>query len=96
MNSMRDVINSFIVANLDKLEGVQVVHISVNDTLNYDYERALPAMSFRVTVKGGDKKEIANTIWNNKPIGILSVGNTKVKVEDCCGFKHKIYFERVK
>lgn len=95
MSTLKEVINSFIVTNLNKLEGVDVIHCSVNDTYNYDYERAMPAMSFRIAVKGGDKKEIANTIWMNKPLGILSVGNTKVKVKDSEGFKHKIYFERV-
>lgn len=95
MNNLKAVINSMVVDNLNRLENVSVVHCSVNETLKYDYERALPAISFRVTVKGGDKKEVANVIWNNKPLGILSAGSTKVKIKDDFGFKHKICFERV-
>lgn len=96
MISLKEVIFSMVVSNLNKLEGVSVVHCSVNDTFEYDYERTMPAMSFRITVKGGNKREIANIIWDNKPLGVLSCGSTKVKVTDSEGFKHKIYFERIK
>lgn len=76
--------------------GAELVHYSDNLTTEYDYERAMPCMSFRLTVRGGKKKQIAEIIWKYKPMGIFSHGSTKVKIKDCCGYKHNIYFERIK
>lgn len=78
-----------------KLDGLEFVHVSVNPTWTHDYERALPPHSIRVSVRGGEDKEIAEVIWRNKVIGVRTCGNTKGKVTDCCGFKHKIRFERI-
>lgn len=76
--------------------GGEFIHWSENKTCEYDLERALPPMSFRITVKGGKKKDIARAIWDNKFLGVLSVGNTSLNVTDCCGgYKHKIKFERI-
>ena len=76
--------------------GAELVHFSSNRKFERDYERALPSISVRLTIKGGKKKDIALIIWNLKPLGVLTVGNTKVKIKDSEGFTHKIYFERVR
>ena len=82
-----------LCVHLSELDGVIVLWVAENNTFDYDYERCLPPMSFRVTLNGGKKKEIANTIWRYKPLGVRSVGNTSKKVKDCCGFKHEVYWE---
>ena len=75
--------------------GAELVHFSSNRKFERDYERALPPISVRLTVKGGKKKDIGLIIWNLIPLGVLTVGNTKVKIKDSEGFTHKIYFEKV-
>ena len=76
--------------------GAELVHFSSNRKLERDYERALPPISVRLTVKGGKKKDIGLIIWNLIPLGVLTAGNTKVKIKDSEGFTHKIYFEKVR
>lgn len=95
-NLLREVnlYNSLVYA-INSIPDCEVIHYTENLQLSRDYERALPCISFRITVRGGDDKAIAKVIWEHKPIGIFSVGNTKVKIKDSMGFKHKICFERV-
>lgn len=80
---------------IEALPGVEFVHITENQTYVDDKKTGLGRMSFKVYVLGGKKKDIAQIIWNNKPIGYLSSGNTKVKIKDSMGFKHNIHIERL-
>ena len=80
---------------IEALPGVEFVHMSVNRTWEVDKKTGLPPGSFKVYVLGGKKKDIAHIIWMNKSIGVLSLGNTEVKVKDYCGHKHLISFERL-
>lgn len=80
---------------IEDLPGVEFVHISTNRTWEFDKKTGLAPQSFKVYVLGGKKKEIAQIIWNHKAIGVLSQGNTKVKIRDSLGFKHVISFERL-
>lgn len=75
------------------LEGVDEVAIYENDTDVVDSNGVLPH-SFLSVVLGGSSQLIAETIWENKPLGILSQGNTEVDVTDSQGFIHSIGFER--
>ena len=75
------------------VEGVTQVKIYENDT-NITDGNGVPPHSFLPIVLGGSSVEIAQAIWENKPIGILSDGNTTVSVEDIQGFNHDISFER--
>lgn len=45
-------------------------------------------------ILGGDPLEIAESIWENKPLGIRSYGNTTQTIYDSQGFPHEIGFER--
>lgn len=76
--------------NLDEVEEVVVYE---NDTNLVD-ENGLPPHSFLPIVLGGISTKIAQTIWENKPLGILSYGNTTVTIYDSQGFPHDIGFER--
>lgn len=75
------------------LDGVEEVAIYENDTDVVDSNGVLPH-SFLPVVLGGSSQLIANTIWENKPMGIGSQGNTVVVVTDSQGFPHDIGFER--
>lgn len=82
-----------IYSALVNLEGVESVFIYENDTDVVD-SLGQPPHSFTVVVLGGDSEEIANTIWENKPIGILSNGGEAVTIFDVQGFPHIIKFTR--
>lgn len=75
------------------IEGVDEVAIYENDTDVTDSNGVLPH-SFLPVVLGGSSQLIADTIWENKPMGIRSQGNTVISVTDSQGFPHDIGFER--
>ncbi len=74
------------------LEGVTEVAIYENDTDVTDSNGVLPH-SFLPVVLGGSSQLIADTIWENKPMGIRSQGNTIISVTDSQNFPHDIGFE---
>lgn len=78
---------------LINLEGVEEVRIYENDTDVVD-AFGVPAHSFMPIVLGGVSIDIANTIWENKPMGIRSYGDTVVVIFDTQGSSHNIGFER--
>ena len=80
---------------IEALPGVEFVHVSINRTWDTDKKTGLPPHSFKVYVLGGKKKEIAHVIWMNKPIGVMMLGNTTVKIRDSLGHKKAIIFERL-
>lgn len=75
------------------LDGVEEVRIYENDTDIIDSNGVLPH-SFLPVVLGGSSQLIAETIWKNKPMGILSQGNTVIQITDSQGFVHNIGLER--
>ncbi len=78
---------------LFNLSGVDEVAIYENDTDITDANGVLPH-SFLPIVLGGSSQLIADTIWENKPMGIRSQGNTVISITDSQGFPHDIGFER--
>jgi uncharacterized phage protein gp47/JayE len=75
------------------VEGVEEAVVYENDTDVTDVN-GVPPHSFLPIVTGGLSTDIANSIWENKPIGILSFGNTTVAINDVQGFSHDISFSR--
>lgn len=75
------------------VDGVEEVAVYENDTDITDSNGVLPHSFFPV-VLGGSSQLIAETIWDNKPMGIRSQGNTSVDITDSQGFIHAIDFER--
>lgn len=75
------------------IDGVEEVAVYENDTNVTDGNGVLPHSFFPI-VLGGSSQLIAETIWDNKPMGIRSQGNTIVAVLDSQGFLHNIGFER--
>lgn len=82
-----------IYSALINLDNVSEVTIYENDTSVVD-GNGVPAHSFLPIVVGGLSTDIANAIWENKPIGILSYGNTTVVINDIQGFAHNVSFSR--
>ena len=78
---------------LINLEGVEEVVIYENDTDTTDI-RGVPPHSFMPVLSGGIGSDIANAIWENKPMGIRSFGDTVVTIYDTQGFAHNIGYER--
>lgn len=82
-----------IYSALINTNGVSEVTIYENDTSVVD-GNGVPAHSFLPIVVGGLSQDIGNAIWENKPIGILSYGNTSVNVTDVQGGVHIVSFSR--
>lgn len=82
-----------MVDALRNTEGVRDVTIYENDTDTTD-TLGVPAHSFMPIVLGGLPTSIGQAIWQNKPTGIRSVGNTTVVVSDSQGIGHSISFRR--
>lgn len=82
-----------IYSAIINLDTVSEVTIYENDTSVVD-SNGVPAHSFLPIVVGGLSTDIANAIWDNKPVGILSYGNTTVSINDVQGSPHNISFSR--
>lgn len=82
-----------LYSDLISLPNVTEVQIYENDTDVTDVN-GVPAHSFLPIILGGDPLDIANSIWQNKPLGIRSYGNTIQVIYDSQGFVHDIGFER--
>jgi uncharacterized phage protein gp47/JayE len=82
-----------IYSALINTDNVSEVTIYENDTSTVD-GNGVPAHSFLPIVVGGLSQDIGNAIWQNKPIGILSYGNTSVNVTDVQGGTHVVSFSR--
>lgn len=82
-----------LYSDLISLANVIEVQIYENDTDVVD-ANGVPAHSFLPIIVGGDPLDIANSIWQNKPLGIRSYGNTTQTIYDSQGFPHQIGFER--
>lgn len=67
----------------------------IENTGNVTDANGLPAKSFEVIAQQAawtvaEEQEVADTIWDNKPAGILAYGSESNTVEDSMGFNHAI------
>src|SRR5690606_26980925 len=69
-------------SRLLELDGVEAVHIKEGEH------------SFEIIVKGGKESEIANTIWQCKPLGVKTNGSIEQKIKDSFGQDRAIKFSR--
>ncbi len=76
------------------LGGVLYVSITENVTDTIAPITNLPPHSFSVVVRGGSDQDIGESIWNKKPVGILSYGDIDVTVKDIQGDNHIVSFQR--
>ncbi len=80
-------------AELLHVEGVTAVTILQNLSDVTDVN-GLPPHSFEAMVLGGDNDDIGQTIWDNQPLGIGSVGAVPVEVEDSQDGDQTVRFSR--
>jgi uncharacterized phage protein gp47/JayE len=82
-----------LIDALRNVDGVTDVVVYENDTDVTDLN-GVPRHSFLPIVLGGLPSDIGQTIWENKPTGIPSVGDTTIQVADSQGFLHSISYKR--
>lgn len=82
-----------LLSEINSVEGVQDVVIYENDTDTTD-SMGIPPHSFMPIILGGLSSELATKIWENKPTGIKSFGDTVVQIADSQGIEHAIAFKR--
>lgn len=82
-----------LLDGLRNVDGVTDVVVYENDGDVTD-AYGVPAKSFMPIVLGGSNTAVAQTIWTNKPTGILSHGNTAVTIYDSQNRPHQINFMR--
>lgn len=87
-------ISDALYSALLAIDGVRYAAIYENETDVYDAVYDLAPHSFKPVVLGGNPQEIATAVWNNKPLGIASEGNTTEIMFDSQGFQRDIHFER--
>lgn len=88
-----------ILAAVREVEGVINASGYENDTLIIDPETGVPPKAFEIILwddiaPQADDDEIAQAIWENKPAGIKSIGNTSGNADDLDGVAHVVPFTR--
>lgn len=73
-----------IYARLENLDGVEALHIKEREH------------SFEVVILGGKEAEIAETIWNTKPLGVKSAGTSHYTIKDLIDQERVVKFSRPK
>lgn len=82
-----------ILGSILKLDDVKSATIRENPSSVEDDE-GRPPHSFEVYVQGGDEHEIAETIFDKKPLGIQTYGDVSVDVNDIAGNSHIVKFSK--
>lgn len=82
-----------LYSQLLELEDVSFVRVYENMTDAVDL-KGLPPHSFMAIVRGGSNSDIGEIVWNNKPLGIASEGNTTVTIRDSQNIERNVKFSR--
>lgn len=82
-----------VYSALFSLDNVTQVFIDENDT-GATNANGTPGHSFLVLIEGGTSVEIGKAIWENRPGGILSFGNTAVTIIDKYNYPRVVNFSR--
>lgn len=82
-----------IRARVTALDGVTSASVEENWTMTTS-PAGLPPKSFEVTVKGGSDVAVATAIWESKPAGIQSHGNSSSVIVDSENREQTLYFSR--
>lgn len=82
-----------LYSQLLELEDVDFVRVYENMSDTTD-QIGLPPHSFMAIVRGGTGTDVAQVVWNNKPLGIGSFGNTTVVIRDSQNFEREVNFSR--
>lgn len=80
-----------LIASLYRVSGVKYVSITENTS---NIASAMPSHSFSAVVLGGRRDDIAQVIFENKPIGINSFGSSEGNAVDINGNNYTVQFSR--
>jgi uncharacterized phage protein gp47/JayE len=78
---------------LNTIDGVTALDVLENDTTMTDLNGVGPK-SFEVVIEGGDTDDIAQAIWDNKPLGISDQGTESDTIVDAAGVAQEVFFSR--
>lgn len=78
-------------ASLYRVSGVKYVYISENTS---NITTTMPSHSFSAVVLGGRRDDIAQVIFENKPLGINSFGSSEGNAVDINGNNYTVNFSR--
>jgi hypothetical protein len=81
------------VASPIRVPGVEAVRVDENVTLVTDLD-GRPGKSFEVTALGGEDEDVAQAIWDSKPLGIETFGSTSAVAVDVLGQSQTVNFSR--
>jgi hypothetical protein len=84
-----EAIRANLLAIVDTIQALVIENVELTVS-----PEGLPGKSFESVVQGATDAEIAATIWDTKPAGIETHGDTTVVVTDTMGFTHDIKFSR--
>ena len=80
-------------AGVQSVKNIRDVKVWANETDETD-ENGIPAHSISVVVRGGRLQDVGQAIWDKKPPGIGTYGNTTADAVDAEGNLHPVSFER--
>lgn len=83
-----------VLAAVKRVPSVSDALIVENVTETLDNTTGLPAKSFEVIVVGGTEDDIAQAIWDSRPLGIRAVGSYQGTAKDIAGNSHQMSFMR--
>lgn len=86
-------ISDALYSDLLALAGVEAAKVLVNDTESTD-GNGIPAHGFMAVVLGGISSDIGNTVWENKPVGIITHGDVTESIVDSQGETQSVKFKR--
>lgn len=78
---------------VQRLEGVTQLML-IENPLEVDDKNGIPPKSFELIVAGGSTEDIAQAIWDNKPLGIRTWGTSEGVAHDIFGGEHIMHFQR--
>lgn len=84
---------SAIQSTLSQLQGVTTSLVIENTSIEFD-EQGRPPKSYECVVIGGVDTDIGQAIWDTKPAGIRTYGNTSVNAIDNQGNVQTVFFSR--
>jgi len=82
-----------VLAAVQSTTGVTFVNINENDTNTTNPDGVAPH-TFEVVVDGGVDTQIAQAIWDKKPLGVATQGTSTEQVPDMLNNLHTINFSR--
>ena len=86
--------NREITIEIVQSQEIEILFVIGGPTVNYIQTGGRPPKSFEAVVQGGSNQAVALKIWQSKPAGIQTFGNTNEIIVDSQGQNQAINFSR--